>query len=1054
MKPVQLELTNFGPYRKEIINFEDLDQAPVFLISGDTGAGKSTIFDAMTMALFNVTTGERKPEETRSTFATLEDELTKIVFYFRHGSQLYKIERVPGQERKAARGKGSTSQKAEAHFAIVDQIGGVELEVLASKPVDVATEVNSLLQLNAEQFKQIILLPQNEFRKFLISNTADKLPILKNIFGTRLFEDFANRVEDKYRQSRVENEKYSNQLSGHYDSQIWSEEERLEFGQTDESYKIELAGKFVSNYKEKADISDKSRIQAKDDLKSAQMELDKAKQLSENFQELNTVNINFENEIINQKDKYKYYIDKKNQQDFLDDIRDTIRDLDHSQNEIDKYGKLLESNKDKLSETEKNTHLLEIELKEHLSHESEIKLFEENLDEWKELRNTANQVIAYESEIISYSDELKKYEVQKNSKSELLETKIKDKKKLEIGAISQEEVTKNVAAYDKAKFIIDKNIAPLLKEVSTLEKRIISLCGEQAESKKKLESDRYRYKDYLSELESVKENRRELMVAQLREELVDGQECLVCGSLEHPVTHNHDGIQANESELKDSMEKVEALQQQVGSLEQDLKNQEESLSQNETRKNEIQLEIDNKKTDINNNYDEIKNLFDGFPSIYDESLVNQSLIEFKNSIDELKSIFEKQSLALAELTDEITNEEHILLNLQNEIDTKVALKDSAVGKLSIINTEYPELKDVSYYTDKIEITSKKIRDYSSKKEELQGKFANLQSEVRSLKVIVESNESHLKENQDINDLASAKVKGKLTAPSALTSDENILREWISETEVYGQAIAFINTYKERERTLTERREKLLESLSDKEIPDLDSFVEKYERSQAKYDNASQEFTKAETNYNNAKATLEEIKKISEKQGIHLKTFQELSDLNSVVKGKTGDKLKLETYVVQEYLNQVLDQANKRYIGKLTNGRYQFVLSNAQRDGKRSDSGLDIDVFDFTTGTTRSTKTLSGGETFIAALSIALSLSEIVQNTTNGIVIDALFVDEGFGSLDKETLEKAMTALEQIGENRMVGVISHVEDMKERIAQQLIISKSGDGSSTISMIDRN
>ena len=148
-----------------------------------------------------------------------------------------------------------------------------------------------------------------------------------------------------------------------------------------------------------------------------------------------------------------------------------------------------------------------------------------------------------------------------------------------------------------------------------------------------------------------------------------------------------------------------------------------------------------------------------------------------------------------------------------------------------------------------------------------------------------------------------------------------------------------------------------------------------------------------------------------------------------------------------YLEKILDYANIHFINQLSNNRYRFELAE-EGNNRRMDHGLDINIYDNETGASRSADTLSGGETFIAALSIALALSEVVQNTANGVQIEALFIDEGFGSLDQETLQKAMQALEQIGKNRLVGVISHVEEMKSTIGQQIIIKKVGDGRSKV------
>jgi len=174
----------------------------------------------------------------------------------------------------------------------------------------------------------------------------------------------------------------------------------------------------------------------------------------------------------------------------------------------------------------------------------------------------------------------------------------------------------------------------------------------------------------------------------------------------------------------------------------------------------------------------------------------------------------------------------------------------------------------------------------------------------------------------------------------------------------------------------------------------------------------------------------------------------INDLVSAVKGNNQVKLGLERFVLRNFLNEVLQFANEHYIGQLSAGRYQFKLSD-ESSGRSNQNGLNIDVFDGETSTFRSSSTLSGGESFIAALSIALSLAEIVQEHAGGVRIEALFIDEGFGTLDTQTLNQAMEALSSLeSTGRLVGIISHVESMKREISQQILINKQGDGRSVV------
>lgn len=182
-----------------------------------------------------------------------------------------------------------------------------------------------------------------------------------------------------------------------------------------------------------------------------------------------------------------------------------------------------------------------------------------------------------------------------------------------------------------------------------------------------------------------------------------------------------------------------------------------------------------------------------------------------------------------------------------------------------------------------------------------------------------------------------------------------------------------------------------------------------------------------------------------KQTAEVIALQQLSD---GINGSNIKKTSLERYVLQNYLKKVLEVANQ-HLNLLTSDRYQFEL-NTQVKSYKNQTGLEIDVYDTMAGTTRSVYTLSGGESFIAALALAISLAEVIQAQAGGIIIDALFIDEGFGSLDEESLEMAITALETIeNEGRMIGIISHVSELKTRIPQQLKIKTNGSGQSKVS-----
>ena len=261
--------------------------------------------------------------------------------------------------------------------------------------------------------------------------------------------------------------------------------------------------------------------------------------------------------------------------------------------------------------------------------------------------------------------------------------------------------------------------------------------------------------------------------------------------------------------------------------------------------------------------------------------------------------------------------------------------------------------------------------------------------------------------------------------------------------------AQLTSYQTLKQELQTQISKSQELLQNQEKPDLAALTQEVQTSQESYDMQLAQVSVLEKGLKDATATYQAAKTLQDSNREVFKAHQELSDLVKVVKGEntalTG-RLNLEVYVIRQYFQQILDYANANYIGLLTDNRYSFVLSEEGRRA-RDHFGLDINVYDQLTGSERSVKSLSGGETFIAALAIALSLSEVVQNTSKGAVVEALFIDEGFGSLDKEALTKAITVLEQIGENRMVGV-------RGRRNQFIIYSISDNSSCSSSQICYN
>ena len=1059
MRPVQLELTNFGPYRKEVINFTQFDHAPLFLIGGDTGAGKSTLFDAMTVALFATTSGDRNVEEMRSTFAGPEDDLTKVTFYFQQGNHLYRIERVLQQER-GKRGGGTTIQKATASLVIVDKIGGQEIEKLGDKIKEVSDQIEQILGLNAEQFKQIILLPQNDFSRFLKEDSKTKTQILKKIFGTCIFDRFQKSLEERLRQSNKDMEKRQAQLDGHFASQVWSEEELAVLAQTPASEKLARLEELLVQRQDNLEEQKSILKDAHEDLAKLQKSLQTAQDMAKIFQELEQAKERYRLEIeegAQEQAEAKAHLEELQ---FAQGLQETISSLKQYQKQLLQVEQDLEIAQEALSAKVQAFEEIKDQKEELAAKSKDFLQKEEKLEAWKEAIIYA-QSLAQEQEKIKQSSanykQLEETYQQASKEIELLSQSLTD---LDANRLSLESLHEAEKLLQSVGYSVDKQLAQDLKEIEGLNQELAKT--EKRHQTLSLDSDQAQ--EILNELEeklrTTLASRRQLMIAQLQAELEDGQACMVCGSLDHPKV---DGTQADEATLKDLMDQVEKLQVQKEKQVATLSNRQATLSEVESKIQGLLDQVAKVKLTLEKHYQELEKQVKGqfefdFSEDYEADRGQALLSAVENHYQELQKRYKKEEADRVHYQEKLGQAQEKATDLAKSYQEAKAALDQAKERLKDLQEAHPELESVEVYQKRISLAKQELDLYNKQVKDNGEAYNQLHADIQGIKGQLESlTKSKEKTSQETKRL-SAELDQSLKVEGALTNDLEQIQLWLHE--VNEQAIpklqAQLTSYQTLKQELQIQISKSQELLQNQEKPDLAALTQEVQTSQKSYDKQLSQVSVLEKGLKDAMATYQAAKTLQDSNQEAFKAHQELSDLVKVVKGEntalTG-RLNLEVYVIRQYFQQILDYANANYIGLLTDNRYSFVLSE---EGRRASDhfGLDINVYDQLTGSERSVKSLSGGETFIAALAIALSLSEVVQNTSKGAVVEALFIDEGFGSLDKEALTKAIAVLEQIGENRMVGVISHVDDMKEGIAQQLAIIKSHDGSSRIKVMNKD
>ena len=1058
MRPVQLELTNFGPYRKEVINFTQFDHAPLFLIGGDTGAGKSTLFDAMTVSLFATTSGDRNVEEMRSTFASPEDDLTKVTFYFQQGNHLYRIERILQQER-AKRGGGTTMQKATASLVIVDKIGGQEIEKLGDKIKEVSDQIEQILGLDAEQFKQIILLPQNDFSRFLKEDSKTKTQILKKIFGTGIFDRFQKSLEERLRQSNKDMDKRQAQLDGHFASQVWSEEELAVLAQTPASEKLLRLEDLLAQRQENLEEQKSILKDAHEDLAKLQKSLQTAQDVAKIFQELEQAKERYRLEIeegAQEQAEAKVHLEELQ---FAQGLQETISSLKQYQKQLLQVEHDLEIAQEELKAKEQAFEEVKAQKVALAAQTEDFLQKEEKLEAWKEAIIYAQSLAQEQEKIKRSSANYKQLEETYQQASKEIESLNKSLTDLEANRLSLESLHEAEKLFQSVGYSVDKQLAQALKEIEALNQELEKT--EKRHQTLSLDSDQAQ--EILNELEeklrTTLASRRQLMIAQLQAELKDGQPCMVCGSLDHPKV---DGTQADETALKDLMDQVEELQAQKEKQVAILSNRQATLSEVETKRQDLLGQVVKVKLSLEKHYQEleeqVKGQFDfDFSEDYEADRGQTLLSGVEKHYQELQKRYDKEESDRVHYQEELAKTQEKATDLAESYQEAKAALDQAKERLKDLQEAHPELESVEVYQERISLAKQELDLYNKQVKENSEAYNQLHADIQGIKGQLESlTKSKEKTSQETKRL-SVELDQSLKAEGALTNDLEQIQLWL--LEVNKQAIpklqAQLTSYQTLKQELQTQISKGQALLQNQEKPDLAALTQEVQTSQKSYDTQLAQVSVMEKGLKDATATYQAAKNLQDSNQEAFKAHQELSDLVKVVKGEntalTG-RLNLEVYVIRQYFQQILDYANANYIGLLTDNRYSFVLSEEGRRA-RDHFGLDINVYDQLTGSERSVKSLSGGETFIAALAIALSLSEVVQNTSKGAVVEALFIDEGFGSLDKEALTKAITVLEQIGENRMVGVISHVDDMKEGIAQQLAIIKSHDGSSRIKIVDK-
>lgn len=1037
MQPISLKLENFGPYEDSLIDFSNFYAQSLFLITGKTGAGKTTIFDGMCYALYGSTSGGlRQGKEMRSNFAEIGKK-TKVVFTFKQGKKTYEVVREPEQLVKKQRGEGYREQAAIVSLTVFDE-DSKEINQL-TKQKDVGPFLSELIQLNDQQFAQIVMLPQGEFRRFLNADSDSKEKVLRKLFNTYFYQNIAETLrQHKKKQetslkevkqelvlltSQLEwqaafDEKKTNDMYYQDILVLYKEQEAIYFNEeqelTDElvllrgnlkknQELIQSETKIVELFKEKSELTDKliALKENSEEIKESQTYADllsKAAKIETTFNGLREL-----------KEQYKATLANEQK---------VIQDKEKNELELDANRKILSD----LMAEEELIQQFELTLKEI---DVSIPLFEKK-NELETKRKKLEQTL---SVLVSEKEQLKIRRI------DLEKELIKSQEIVEMKASIIEEKYQLIKREEDSLEKIEKTKS-YLKECQ----KMIVLKEQQMSLKKQKINLENEWQEKLVRQKQLKNDFAKAQIAKLSLDLIEGEACVVCGSLEHPnPSHGIEISKEEMSQLERSLELAEEAQlnckEQIIVLENEITFKNNELTslekETETTKKTIQTYFDvaTKESDwltvLNQNYQSLTKQVK-------EKVDNLSRIEkAEQTLEGLK----KEALEIA--TKDNSQEQIIRDNENEELQLKVSYEDLVTR----LPKEWNNSLEMKQEAVKI---NERVKTWRMEVEILNEKIVNQNNQLLIETTTLENISMQKNERQEKIQIEDKKIVEFLKASSL---DEVTLTELILNLDTLPVIEQKVKKYEQELHTFETNLEKIINRLEGKTEPDLTQIIASQEKL-VEQEKLQQEILT--TLQYRIKQNEKILKTVTAKEVVmktDLDALEELTELTNVMTGDGGNKLSMERFVLQTYLKRILERANEKLI-LLTHGRYQFELKEEQGSFKKK-TGLEINIFDDNVGSLRGVNTLSGGESFIAALSLALSLAEVIQEEAGGIKIDAMFIDEGFGSLDEDALEMAIRSLESIeGDGRLIGIISHVRELKERIPQQLQIKSTIDGKSYV------
>lgn len=1034
MRPIKLTISAFGPYAsKQVIDFEELKGRNIFVISGKTGAGKTTIFDAISYALYGEASGEsRETDSLRSHFADDNTE-TYVELEFELRGEKYTVNRVPKQKKKKARGEGYTEKSADATLTLPDG-------KIITKVKNVTDKIIEILGITREQFKQIVMLAQGEFKKLLLADSVEREGIFRKIFNTYDFEKIQAELKDKAAnlsknrtKSKHEMEINLKNIKGEHDIVI---DEYVDFPLVIEKLKdlLERDNNIYKTLNEEGKEVD-NNLQVKNQEKAiieTNNNLLKEKEIITKALE----------ELLSKEDEYKNksktIIDGKNAKEvkYIEDkLIETTKKLTKREEDYNLSLKNIDSLKLKQEEANK---LLQIEESKECDREKlsvEINNLNKLEEKIIELDSLNNKVMH-----LKQSAENSKLQIINNKKETEELKKSKEEKELQL---------KDIATLETKKVELESDIKAknkTLDEVRELFKVIRSFQNTYIEHNNKAKE----YKEFEVEYKKVKENYEKMddlykkeQAGILASKLQENEPCPVCGSTNHP---NKATIKENlkiptKEELKVAKENLDKLEKEnlekINNLTTLNSNKTTYLEQVNNHLSMLSATLNIDKTFNSETAKVVKNLGTELKSVIDK--LKDELLKVIDKIS-LKEKIEKE---LNLITTTINEREQSLIKLEECEKNYTTELTQNITKIDEYKKEIPEnITDLKTLNNLIEVKTKELNISKEK-------LAKLRLENENLAKKLEGENSTSKEiNKSIEELKLEIANNKANFNEAIKEQgfDNIqtyedAKLQISMVESLEKEVENYNS----ELKLTKaKQEDIINKTKDIVFMDITTIDEEIRSIQNNKKELESKLRELHAIIVGNKTILKNVENLN----IEFKEIEEeykvLGELADLANGKKAPYISFERYILASYFEDIIEAANIR-LEKMTGDRFSLIRKTSKSKGA-GQKGLELEIYDNYTDSSRDVSSLSGGESFKASLSLALGLSDIVQSNAGGVSLDTMFVDEGFGTLDPQSLDNAIDSLLELQRGgRLVGIISHVEELKERIDAKLEVTSTSKGS---------